>query len=124
MNEYKKYCLDCSIELNENNQKSYDAKSGYKVCIPCAKIRSKKKSDKRKNDPNNNTPEAIESQRIIRVNRINKHKKELLDAYGGCQCVCCSENNFELLTLDHKNGGGNEHRRELKKEGHITIYRY
>jgi hypothetical protein len=124
MSENKKYCLDCNVELNDLNQKSYNIKRNYKVCISCAKIRSKKKSDKKKNDPKNNTPEILEQKRVERTIRVNRFKKEVLEQYGGCQCVCCPENNFEFLTIDHKEGGGNEHRRKLKEEGYLTIYGY
>jgi len=40
-------------------------------------------------------------------------KLEVLRAYGGLRCVCCGEERPEFLTLDHVNGGGNEHRRRL-----------
>lgn len=124
MKENKKYCLDCNIKLNKFNQKLYDFKSNYSVCIKCAKERSKIKSDKRKIDPKNNTPEAIKLRRIERAIRVNKIKKEILNEYGGCRCVCCNENNFEFLTIDHKNEDGNEHRKKLKEQGYITIYKY
>lgn len=41
-----------------------------------------------------------------------KTKTECFDAYGG-KCACCGEANYVFLTIDHKNGGGNKHRREL-----------
>ena len=36
----------------------------------------------------------------------------ILDAYGRV-CVCCGETCVEFLTLDHINGGGKEHLREV-----------
>jgi hypothetical protein len=41
-----------------------------------------------------------------------KLKREVLIKYGG-QCVCCGLNDLRFLTIDHKNGGGNEERRRL-----------
>lgn len=38
----------------------------------------------------------------------------MLKHYGG-KCECCSESLFEFLALDHKNGGGNAHRKEVKQ---------
>lgn len=35
----------------------------------------------------------------------------VLDLLGG-RCACCGEDHPEFLTLDHRNGGGNEHRRQ------------
>ena len=42
-------------------------------------------------------------------------KTQCLIHYGGNppRCVCCDETHIEFLTIDHINGGGNKHRREL-----------
>lgn len=45
-------------------------------------------------------------------------KKEALRAYGGA-CGCCGEDRLELLTLDHIDGRGAEHRRRTGRGGHI-----
>ena len=36
-------------------------------------------------------------------------------AYGGenFACACCGENTYEFLSIDHVNGGGNQHRKEI-----------
>jgi hypothetical protein len=44
--------------------------------------------------------------------RRRRIKQKVIDGYGGA-CVCCGEHRFEFLTLDHVNGDGAEHRREL-----------
>lgn len=36
-------------------------------------------------------------------------KERVLNAYGRA-CVCCGESHFEMLTIDHKEGGGTKHR--------------
>ena len=41
---------------------------------------------------------------------------DVLTHYGG-QCACCEEAQLEFLALDHTDGGGNKHRKELKKWG-------
>lgn len=38
---------------------------------------------------------------------------------GSLQCACCSEDNIRFLTVDHSNGGGNKHRKEI---GRGNIY--
>jgi hypothetical protein len=51
----------------------------------------------------------------IRQYYASKHrsrKVRVLLAYGGV-CVCCGERNLGLLTLDHRNGDGAEHRKAL-----------
>jgi hypothetical protein len=39
-------------------------------------------------------------------------RKKLLAHYGGL-CDCCGEWRYELLSIDHKNGGGNKHRNDI-----------
>jgi len=39
-----------------------------------------------------------------------------LKSYGG-KCVCCGETEPTFLAIDHINGNGNAHRRELRKAG-------
>ena len=46
-----------------------------------------------------------------RIRRFQK-KMKILQHYGG-ECCCCNEKEIRFLTLDHINGGGNEHRRKL-----------
>ena len=40
-------------------------------------------------------------------------KVQAFQAYGGANCACCGENHIEFLSIDHMNGGGNEHRRQI-----------
>lgn len=42
----------------------------------------------------------------------------------GDRCQCCSEGNIAFLTIDHINGGGNNHRRKMgvKKLGSVGFY--
>lgn len=43
-----------------------------------------------------------------------KIKREAIEAYGG-KCACCGEVEPVFLTLDHVDGKGNEHRKEVGK---------
>lgn len=57
-----------------------------------------------------------------RINRKTvkiKLKSEVICQYGN-KCSCCGETNIEFLTIDHINGGGNKHKRDIKK----NIYRW
>lgn len=42
-----------------------------------------------------------------------KIKLEMIKAYGG-KCECCGEKNPEFLSIDHIDGGGNQHRKKIK----------
>lgn len=44
-----------------------------------------------------------------------KLKLAAFQAYGGPVCACCGELHLEFLSLDHINGGGNIHRRQISK---------
>lgn len=43
-----------------------------------------------------------------------KHKVEVFARYGGAFCVCCGEDTIAFLSLDHINGDGAKHRRDVK----------
>ena len=51
--------------------------------------------------------------------RLKHQRKKLrcLEYYGGNPpiCACCGEKEKQFLSLDHTNGGGNLHRREIGK---------
>lgn len=42
-------------------------------------------------------------------------RRESVLAYYGSLCICCGEKEIKFLCIDHINGGGNEHRREMTK---------
>lgn len=48
-------------------------------------------------------------------------KEKVLTHYGNnkLECVQCKENRIDCLTIDHINGKGNEHRKEIKIRGAI-----
>lgn len=57
-------------------------------------------------------------------NRRNtrKYRMAALGAYGG-KCACCGESCYEFLGIDHIDGGGGKHRKELLKSGtHIYLW--
>jgi len=52
---------------------------------------------------------------------VAKIKKLVFDYYGR-KCVCCGETNQEFLSIDHINGNGNKHRREIMSTGGYSTY--
>lgn len=50
----------------------------------------------------------------------NKNKSMVFDHYGW-SCVCCGENNEPFLSIDHIEGNGAEHRKEL---GTRSLYQW
>jgi hypothetical protein len=49
-------------------------------------------------------------------------KLEAINAYGGPKCECCGDKNIEFLSIDHIDGGGCQHRKELFGTTHGSIY--
>lgn len=52
------------------------------------------------------------------INRTaHKIRRVCLEHYSGGKmvCDCCGENHYEFLTLDHINGNGRKHRKEVGK---------
>lgn len=52
-----------------------------------------------------------------------KLKIETFNAYGGAMCRCCGETRLPLLTLDHVEGDGAEHRRREGISAGVNTYR-
>jgi len=51
-----------------------------------------------------------------------KLKHEVWAQYGGAKCACCGAAEQEFLTVDHVNGGGGKHRKEIRENGSHNIY--
>lgn len=66
----------------------------------------------------------------VRTNRgyQTSLKRIVLEAYGGPVCVGCDDDTFEILQLDHINGGGHAHALELgdgdANKGRSKMYRH
>ena len=54
--------------------------------------------------------------RTVINNRNRQERLKILTLYGGNppKCNCCGENIIEFLGIDHVNGGGRQHRKQLK----------
>ncbi len=51
-----------------------------------------------------------------------KQKFNIIQHYGG-KCVECGTTDSVVLSVDHIDGGGTQHRKQLKKSG-TTLYRW
>ena len=49
------------------------------------------------------------------------HRLKTLGHYGG-KCVCCGEDNYKFLVIDHINGGGRKHRKQIGSGGYALIH--
>jgi hypothetical protein len=54
-------------------------------------------------------------------NTLRRLREEVILAYGGARCVCCGESERSFLCIDHINGGGYQHRKQI---GTGSFYRW
>jgi len=71
---------------------------------------------------------ARKNRRRIQAGRVGERKRlkeEVLTSYGNgvCSCVACGESQLVCLTIDHIDGQGFRHRKEIKRHG-ISFYRW
>lgn len=74
-----------------------------------------------------NYEKYIEHQKNSNRAAIGRLRAETYEKYGGARCACCGETEMAFLTLDHVNGGGNRHRKEIGGSGSGSgekIYRW
>ena len=86
-------------------------------CKRCEQFRAKRKYHE---DPTRFRESALRyyhKNRDVQMSRNQKYeamvKDEVFKAYGGYTCTCCKEKNKKFLTLDHIDGGGTKHRKEM-----------
>jgi hypothetical protein len=48
-----------------------------------------------------------------RVAKRHREKRDAVLNHYGTTCACCPESERAFLTIDHVNGGGNKHRKEI-----------
>lgn len=112
-----KNCPKCNTKKPaEEFGKDTTNPTGLKTyCTPCTKIYNKQWRDNNpdwKNYRREHRKENVISIRAMDTRRNEKAKREFITAYRGI-CICCGENNQAFLSLDHKDGLGKEHRKEL-----------
>jgi hypothetical protein len=120
-------CRLCGEENPSAFGKDKNSKDGLKsICLICARLRHKKSNAAYKartgksyvqawKDRDPAHAKAIAKSVKHRFNR--KNKIFVLRHYGGNppRCLCCGEAEIDFLTIDHVNGGGREHQREIRR---------
>jgi hypothetical protein len=96
-NTIDKICYKCGSILTNKNWYASTKKENRNLCISCKAIDRK----------------ALNYADMIRV----------LAEYGGI-CQCCGENKIQLLTIDHINNDGAEHRKINNIKGGTSFYRW
>ena len=109
----RKFCSRCKKQkLLSAFHKNRTAKDGYQgTCRQChLDVKAKHR-------------EHCKKQGILSHTQQNRRRLrlEVLQAYGGEHpaCACCKTADIEFLCIDHINGGGGVHRRQI---GHSGLY--
>lgn len=100
-------CKQCQINLTQDNTYQSDWKSGARICKKCRKDNYKNINPKQKKI-------------YCQTSRLNI-KEEILFAYDNV-CVCCDQNIWQFLSIDHIDGSGGEHRKSISRSGGTPFY--
>lgn len=95
--------------------RSKSSKDGYSQwCRGCSKAAVKVATNKRKDS-------GLLSYGQVETRKLRVQVLTFYSVSDKPQCECCGETRIEFLALDHKNGGGNRHRKSLG--GNQMVYR-
>ncbi len=138
-----KQCYICKQEKNETEfYKNRTKKDGLcSQCISCEKEKGKQeyqrdkekirarnlrwqKINPEKKKRSGQTWRKTHTQEILKKKRdYAKHLRIMAFNHYGTLCSCCGENRLEFLCIDHINGGGNQHRKEIKNKFYPWLLR-
>lgn len=92
----------------------YQERRAQGLCISCG----------RKNDTGGVNCQSCADKANSLAKKFNQQvKQQVVVAYGG-KCACCQEKQLEFLTIDHIDGNGRQHRREIGVSGGSAFYRW
>jgi hypothetical protein len=106
----KTRCEACHKELLASVQRLCDRRAAEGLCRTCAEPVA---------EPGYKKCQAcidVGSQRHARL------KIRVMDAYGGAVCVGCGEPEMAVLQIDHIDGGGHEHAKEIGGRGKMYAW--
>lgn len=114
-----RYCRICNVELTSENTIPANIRIGIRLCKKCQYIITREYYK---------TPKGREKQKLYGKTygkkKIIKNKENKLIVFnhysnGHPTCICCGEDNINFLTMDHINGDGAKHRKEMGRGGGI-----
>lgn len=116
--DMKNKCAICREKSNARSLKSamvkYNKRKDTGLCVQCGRY------------PSSNGIYCSECRIERRTRAIDykiRLKEDIIHHYGG-ECAICGTTVFEHLTIDHTNGGGNEHRKKIGKSGGHDFYKW
>lgn len=113
-NKFSVHCDICTVYMRNKDKVRYDKSRESGLCLHCHKV-SPIEGEILCADCKQNNSVRNKEKRV-------KQKFTIIQHYGG-KCKLCGEKDITVLSIDHIEGRGTEHRRELKKQG-TTTYRW
>ncbi len=105
-------CESCGAKSATRQRRRKSARLAARVCVRCQGIPL---VTKQHCEPCRERHQAGTRRRYAVI------RNEVYLAYGGYMCACCGETERAFLSIDHINGDGCKHRREV---GQSNIYRW
>lgn len=98
------YCEPCRTSKGDDTKAKREKARSKGICVNCLS---------RKANKGKTLCELCRVKKNAKTKQIEQNKKRtVLEHYGG-QCMCCGKRDFRILTIDHIDGKGAEHRRKI-----------
>jgi hypothetical protein len=112
-----KRCIKCLKNAKLDNQRRRKERFEQGLCVNCGKNPHKENMKRCQECCDKHLQwykqsEYVEKNRGLDKKRRQDRKLRIINHYGG-KCICCGEKELIFLCLDHIDGGGNEHRRQI-----------
>ena len=100
-------CMDCDIQLNKNNQYEFHIIDEVSLCKLCVINRSTIRKTAKNEILNGQT---LQNRRKTQKKITLDLRKKIIEGFGS-KCVCCGEDDYMFLTIDHINDDGYSERK-------------
>ena len=109
-------CTHCRDTRADYSRRRKAIRADNKICMACG---SPLGEGANKKHCQSCIDKTVQASRL----RRQRNKIEIINYLGGC-CIVCGEDDIRVLTVDHTNGDGAEHRRSLlsRRKGSVQTY--
>jgi hypothetical protein len=101
------------IEFHKDRHHPYGVRTQCKECVKS--IQSGKAVLTAKSEYDKQRYAQIHEHRLNQCKVYQQQKRKVVLDHYGHRCACCGEKRFEFLAVDHINGGGGKHRKQIHR---------